>query len=105
MGIKMAKQRKEYMEEAERCALRLFMMYHKENNSAPSDSVIKSAMTKAKNFASSAIYQEARKRLGVSYTNWSNPLSSHPDYDKVIEQIFKEIEEDVDNFRIRQQNS
>lgn len=98
--------RKEYMEEAERCALRLFMMYHKENNSAPSDTVIKSAMTKAKNFASAAIYDEARKRLGVNgYSSWSHPLNSHPDYNDVIEQIFKEIEEDVDNFRLRQHNS
>lgn len=100
----MAKQRKEYMEEAERCALRLFMMYHKENNSAPSDSVIKSAMTKAKNFASSVIYKEARKRL-PDYTIWHGRLSEHPDYDKVIEQIFKEIDEDVNDFWLRQQNS
>lgn len=99
----MAKQRKEYMEEAERCALRLFMMYHKENNSAPSDSVIKSAMTKAKNFASNAIYQEARKRLGVSYDNWLGPLHTHPDFNDVLEQIFKEIDEDVNDFWLRQQ--
>lgn len=101
----MAKQRKEYMEEAERCALRLFMMYHKENNSAPSDSVIKSSMTKAKNFASNAIYQEARKRLGVSYDNWRGPLHTHPDFNDVLEQIFKEIDEDVNDFWLRQHNS
>ncbi len=97
--------RKEYMEEAERCALRLFMMYHKENNSAPSDSVIKSAMTKAKNFASNAIYQEARKRLGISYDNWRGPLHTHPDFNDVLEQIFKEIDEDVNDFWLRQQHS
>lgn len=101
----MAKQRKEYMEEAERCALRLFMMYHKENNSAPSDSVIKSAMTKAKNFASNAIYHEARKRLGIQgYSNWSHPLHMHPDFNDVLEQIFKEIDEDVNDFWLRQHN-
>lgn len=99
----MAKQRKEYMEEAERCALRLFMMYHKENNSAPSDSVIKSAMTKAKNFASAAIYHEARKRLG-NYDVYHG-IESHPDFDDVIEQIFKEIDEDVNDFWLRQHNS
>lgn len=93
------------MEEAERFALRLFMMYHKENNSAPSDSVIKSAMTKAKNFASNAIYQEARKRLGVSYDNWRGPLHTHPDFNDVLEQIFKEIDEDVNDFWLRQHNS
>lgn len=91
------------MEEAERCALRLFMMYHKENNSAPSDSVIKSSMTKAKNFASNAIYQEARKRLGISYDNWRGPLHTHPDFNDVLEQIFKEIDEDVNDFWLRQQ--
>lgn len=99
------KKRKEYVEEAERCALRLFAVYFKEHNDEPNDSVIKSAMTKAKNFASSAIYQEARKRLGVSYTNWNAPLSKHPDFNNTLEQIFKEIEEDVDNFRLRQYNS
>lgn len=97
--------RKAYVEEAERCALRLFMMYHKENNSAPNDSVIKSAMTKAKNFASSTIYQEARKRLGISYDNWQGPLHSHPDFNDVLEQIFKEIDEDVNDFWLRQHNS
>lgn len=98
----MAKQRKEYMNEAERCALQLFVSYYEEHGSLPNDSVLKSAMTKGRDVARRQIMNETIYRVGGQ---WDSQTMMNPSFGPTLRDVIKEIKEDVNDFWIRQHNS
>lgn len=96
------RKRKAYLEEAERCALKLFASYYLETGDDPSSTHLKTAMTKARNYANSAVFTEAQKRLNRP-GDWH--IRQHPGYNQTIKEIYKEINENVDDFWLRQLDS
>ncbi|UJP30267.1 hypothetical protein [Klebsiella phage Kpn6N] len=93
--------RKRYMEEAERVMLLMYSVYYNETGQIADNSNLKGAMTRGRNFAQAAIDGEVMKRLGM--TNYVKAVL-HPDWKTVQAQVFKEIEEDVHSFWLRQQH-
>lgn len=94
--------RKRYMEEAERVMLLMYSVYYNETGQIVDSSKLKGAMTRGRNFTQAAIDGEVMKRLGM--TNYVKAVR-HPDWKTVQAQVFKEIEEDVHGFWLRQQHS
>lgn len=94
--------RKRYMEEAERVMLLMYSVYYNETGQIADNSNLKGAMTRGRNFAQVAIDGEVTKRLGM--TNVYKAYK-HPSWNQVQAQVFKEIEEDVHGFWLRQQHS
>lgn len=94
--------RKEYMEEAERAILSMFVSYSKDHNEIPDgiDSLFKSALTRARSKVHSSLIKEAAKRLGYNGIDYYK-ARSHPDFQYVLSNVIKEAEQDVDNFWVR----
>lgn len=94
------KKRKEYMNEAERVALRLMVSYYEEHGSLPNDSVLKSAMTKGRDVARRQIMVETTRRVGGQ---WDSQTMQNPMFGPTLCGVIKEIKEDVNDFWVRQQ--
>ncbi|AYD80804.1 hypothetical protein KNU12_gp162 [Klebsiella phage KP179] len=94
--------RKRYMEEAERVMLLMYSVYYNETGQIADSSKLKGAMTRGRGFAQAAIDKEIISRLGIKY---SSKMYLHPGWNQVQAQVFKEIEEDVHGFWLRQQHS
>lgn len=101
----MTKSRKEYMNEAERCMLRLITAYYKDHGKLPeSYSVLKSSLTRAYNKVGYEVAVKIRQELGVHTAPYLQDELDRPDYPKAVDKITKEMES-VDDFWLRFSNS
>lgn len=94
--------RKRHMIEAEKFMLLMYSVYYNSTGEIVNTSKIKNAITRARNFALESINNAICSRLEI--TN-NSKARTHPNWNNARAEVFKEIEENVNDFWVRQQNS